>query len=580
MRHVAHFTFFLLTIFISGCAMKQNADMIFFNGKIYTVDSSFTIAESFAITNGKILAVGSNEKISSRFDSKKRIDLKGKSVYPGFYDAHCHFFGYGSDLVKCDLYGTKSFEEVIQKIREYSSGFQSSETELYDSAISHEEATPAMVVPDEAVRQGWLLGRGWDQNDWVKKEYPDNKKLDSLFPHTPVFLVRVDGHAALCNSEALRRASISTLTKVSGGIVEVKNGKLTGILIDNAMELVKEIIPSFDEALNRDALLSAQKRCFSVGLTSVCDAGLGKDTIELIQELQSSGKLKIRINAMIADGENNLEYYFKVGKTKTERLNICSVKMYSDGALGSRGACLLEDYSDKKGHKGFLLHDTAYFRKIAEECFKNKLQLCTHCIGDSAVRTVLKIYGEVLKGKNDLRWRIEHCQVVHPDDISMFEKFSIIPSVQPTHATSDMYWAEERLGKNRIRSAYAYNDLLRVNKMIAFGTDFPVENINPLYTFYAAVARKDLKNFPSYGFHPENKISREDAMRAMTTWAAFACFEEKEKGMIAAGMFADFVILTEDVMVIAEEKIPSVKVEATYLNGEKVFTNEILKRVH
>ena len=548
--------FFLLNILsililLSGCSMKQQADTIFFNGKIYTVDSAFSIASSFAIREGKILAVGSEEEISSRYDSENKIDLKGKPVYPGFYDAHCHFFGYGSDLVKCNLYGTKSFDEVLDRLTEYS------------------KANP---FPDgEELKMSWLLGRGWDQNDWVVKEFPDNKKLDSLFPHVPVYLVRVDGHAALCNSEALRRANITAQTKVSGGLVEIKNGRPTGIVIDNAMEVLKEIIPPFDDVMNRKALLTAQQNCFAVGLTSVCDAGLGSDTILLIRRLQKEGPLKMRINAMAADGEKSLQFIFTQGKIKDERLSVCAVKVYSDGALGSRGACLLEDYYDKPGQKGFLLHDTSYFRKIAQQCYERGFQMCTHCIGDSAARVILKIYGEVLKGKNDLRWRIEHAQVVHPDDLVLFEKYSVIPSVQPTHATSDMYWAEERLGTERIHSAYAYNDLLKQNNLVAFGTDFPVENISPLYTFYAAVARKDLKNFPERGFQPENIVSRENTLRAMTTWAAYAGFEEKEKGQIVPGMFADFVILSDDIMTIEENKIPLVRVEATYLNGEKVY---------
>ncbi len=536
------FTLSLLIIF-AGCSMRQDADIIFYNGKVYTVDSTFSIAESFAVKDGKIIGVGTNEEMVYRYRSINTVDLKGKPVYPGFYDAHCHFFGYGSDLVKCNLLGTKSFDEVIEKVITYS----------------------------KANKFEWLLGRGWDQNDWEKQEFPTNRKLDSLFPDIPVYLLRVDGHAALCNSEALRQAGVTATTKVNGGMVEVAGGKLTGILVDNAVDLVKKIIPPFDEAMNRKAFLDAQKNCFAVGLISVCDAGLERDTIDLIEKMQSEGTLKMRINAMVSDAEKNLTYYFGRGPIKNERLHVTSLKMYADGALGSRGACLLQDYSDKKGHRGFMLHDSAYMTDIAKRCYEFGFQLNTHCIGDSAVRTILKIYGEVLEGKNDKRWRIEHCQVVNPDDISLFGKFDIIPSVQPTHATSDMYWAEERLGAERIKTAYAYNDLMKQNNLIAFGTDFPVENINPLYTFYAAVARKDLNNFPEGGYMPENKVSRKDALRAMTTWAAYSCFEEKEKGMIAPGMFADFIILSEDIMTADEKKIPGIKVLSTYIGGEKVF---------
>lgn len=537
------FLFLAGYFFIDSCSMKQNADAIFYNGKIYTVDSTFSIVESFAVKNGKIVGAGTNEEMLNLFSSDQKIDLEGKPVYPGFYDAHCHFFGYGSDLVKCDLVGTKSFDDVIEKVVAYS------KTNKFE----------------------WLLGRGWDQNDWDKKEFPTNQKLDSLFPDVPVYLVRIDGHAVLCNTEALKRAGINASTKVSGGMIEIAGGKPTGILVDNAIDLVKAVIPAFDESMNRKAFLDAQRNCFAAGLTSVCDAGLERDTIDLIEKLQSDGTLKMRINAMVSDAEKNLTYYFGRGPIKNDHLHVTSVKVYSDGALGSRGACLLQDYSDKKGHRGFMLHDNAYFTNIAKRCYEFGFQLNTHCIGDSAVRDILKIYGEVLKGKNDRRWRIEHAQIVHPDDMVLFGKYSVIPSVQPTHATSDMYWAADRLGAERIKTAYAYNDLMKQNNLIAFGTDFPVENINPLYTFYAAVSRKDLKGFPEGGFQPENKVSRKDALRAMTTWAAYSCFEEKEKGMIAPGMFADFVILSDDIMTMSEGKIPNVKVLATYLGGEKVF---------
>src|ERR1041385_4138093 len=542
-RTLLIFLFLAGCFFLDSCSMKENADTIFYNGKIYTVDSAFSMIESFAVSEGKIVGVGTNEQILYRFSSKNKIDLNGQVVFPGFYDAHCHFFGYGSDLVKCNLVGTKSFDEVLEKVVAYS------KTNNFK----------------------WLLGRGWNQNDWEQKEFPDNRKLDSLFPDKPVYLLRIDGHAALCNSKALEKAGITAATKVNGGIVEVKNGRLTGILIDNAIDLVKKVIPPFDEDMNRKAFLNAERDCFAAGLTSVCDAGLERDTIELIEKMQSDGTLKMRINAMVADGEKNLTYYFGHGPIKTDHLHVTSVKLYADGALVSRGACLLQDYADRKGQRGFMLHDMAYMTEVAKRCYEFGFQLNTHCIGDSAVRNLLKIYGDVLKGKNDRRWRIEHCQIVDPDDLPLFGKYSVIPSVQPTHATSDMYWAEERLGPDRIKTAYAFNDLMNQNGFIAFGTDFPVENINPLYTFYAAVARKDLKGFPPGGFQPENKVSRKDALRAMTTWAAYAGFEEKEKGMIAPGMFADFIILSDDLMKVDEEKIPAIKVLATYLGGEKVF---------
>ncbi len=528
----------------SSCSSKKRADAIFYNGKIYTVDSAFSVAEAFVVDSGKIISIGKSEDILNEFEAKEKHDLNGKAVYPGFIDAHCHFFGYASDLQKADLYGTKSFDEVIQKITNYS----------------------------KTNKFSWILGRGWDQNDWDVKVFPSKEKLDSLFPDTPVYLVRVDGHAVLCNNAALKTGSVTVSTKVSGGQVEIKNGKLTGILIDNAVELVEKNIPAYTKEIYSEYLLQAQKNCFAAGLTTLDDAGLGQDTINLIDELQKDGKLKIRIYAMVSDNERNRNYFFEHGRIKTDRLNVRSFKVYADGALGSRGACLLQPYSDEANHHGFLLHDKKYFEDVAVQMMKHDFQLCTHAIGDSANRLLLKIYAEQLKGKNDRRWRIEHCQVVDPADLKLFGENNIIPSVQPTHATSDMYWAEVRLGKERVKTGYAYKDLTNnSNGVIAFGTDFPVENINPIYTFYAAVVRKDLKGFPENGFQIENKTNRKDALRAMTILAAYSNFEEREKGSMEKGKFADFVILDKDIMQVDDKEIPKTTVIATYVNGEKVF---------
>ena len=533
----------ILFLFLS-CNYKRRADLILFNGTIYTVNESFNIAEAVAVRGGIIKAVGSNADILGDYDAVQKIDLKGKPLYPGFIDAHCHFYGYGIDKLKCDLYGTTSFDDVLERVTSFASGNKSE----------------------------WLLGRGWDQNDWSVKEFPSRERLDSLFPHTPVYLMRVDGHAVLCNAEALSRAKISATTKVSGGEILVKNGQLTGILVDNAVDLVKNIIPEFSVEQRTQALLDAQKDCFAAGLTTVDDAGLGKDTIQLIDQLQKKGTLKMRIYAMIADDERTLKYFFDHGPYMSDRLNVRSVKMYADGALGSRGACLFKPYSDQPGHYGFMLHDRAFFEHICEKAHDAGYQVCTHAIGDSAVNTMINIYANYLGTENNRRWRIEHCQVVQQKDLNDFGKYSIIPSVQPTHATSDMYWAIDRLGPERVKTAYAYNDLLQgAGNKIAFGTDFPVENISPLLTFYAATERQDKKGFPEKGFQMENKIKRKDALRAMTIWAAYANFEEYEKGSIEEGKFADFVLLDEDILKLEGNKIPQVKVLATYLNGEKVY---------
>lgn len=529
-------------LLIVSCNSKKMADTVYYNGTVYTVDSNFVIAQAFAVKDGKILDVGTNEQMQS-YDAKEKIDLNGKPVYPGFIDAHSHFYGYSTGLVKCNLYGTKSFAEVIEKVKIFS----------------------------KKNKFSWILGRGWDQNDWEIKKFPDKRELDSLFPDIPVFLIRVDGHAVLVNQKTLDIAGISQQTKIPGGSIETENGKCTGILIDNAVDSVKKFIPEFNDELIADVLMDGQKNCFEAGLTSISDAGLDVDTILRIDSLQKSGKLKIRINAMITYDEENKKYFFEKGKIKTDRLNVCAFKIYADGALGSRGACLLQPYSDKPGHSGYLLHDTSYLKNTIHEIYNSPFQLCTHCIGDSANRFILKSYGEVLKEKNDRRWRIEHCQVVNSADFDLFGKYSIIPSVQPTHATSDMYWAEERIGNERMKGAYAYKQLMQQNNLIANGSDFPVESINPLFGFYAAVVRKDQSNFPENGFQIENALTREEALKAMTIWAAYANFEEKEKGSIEKGKFADFVILEDDIMKVAPVKIYSVKVKATFVNGEKVF---------
>lgn len=537
------FTFFCFLFFVfSSCTKTETADSVFYNGVVYTVDSSFTVVQAFAVKNGKIFRTGTNEDIS-KISSKESVDLKGKAVYPGFIDAHCHFYGYSTDLVKCDLYGTKSFNEVIDKVNDYA----------------------------KTNRFSWILGRGWDQNDWTVKEFPTRARLDSLFPATPVYLMRIDGHAILVNQKALDIAGINASTRIRGGEIMVKDGKCTGILIDNAVDSVKKFIPEFSIPLKTEALLTGQKNCFEVGLTTVSDAGLEKEKIDMIDSLQKASQLKMRVYAMITYDDENKKYYFEKGKIKTDRLNVCAFKIYADGALGSRGACLLQPYSDKPGHYGFLLHNLDSFKMAAKEIYDHGFQMCTHAIGDSANRLMLNVYGDVLKEKNNRRWRIEHCQNINENDFDLFGKYSIIPSVQPTHATSDMYWAETRLGKERMKGAYAYKQLMEQNNLIANGSDFPVESINPLFGFYAAVVRKDQNNFPENGFQMDNALTREQALRGMTSWAAYSNFEETEKGSLEKNKLADFVILKDDIMKTPAANIFSVKVNATYVNGKKVY---------
>ena len=442
-------------LFLFSCSgpQKEKADLIVHHALVYTIDSSFSTAECFAVKDGKIIAVGTNDSILARYDGEK-LDAQGKAVFPGLIDAHCHFYGYGLGLQKVDLVDTKSFDEVIQKVVEFS----------------------------KTKKGEWILGRGWDQNDWAVKEYPDRAKLDSLFPNTPVFLKRVDGHAALVNGEALRRAGITEWKRIAGGemgarinlkdmdIAKLEFKYLSGILIDNAVDLVANKIPTASRPEAVAALLAAQKDCFAVGLTTLDDAGLDKQTIDLMDELQKSGELKMRIYAMLTDSKENLDYYLNQGPYKTARLNVRSFKFYADGALGSRGACLLKSYSDKPQQQGFLLSKPEYFAEMAKKMFDKGFQMNTHCIGDSATRFLINTYGhcfmEAKYEKMDSRWRIEHFQVSTKEDIALLThfnstEFNLIPSVQPTHATSDMYWAKDRLGPDRVKYAYAYKDQLK-----------------------------------------------------------------------------------------------------------------------
>ncbi|MGI8893003.1 MAG: amidohydrolase [Bacteroidia bacterium] len=526
---------------------KKQVDLIVHNAIVYTVDTAFSIAQSFVVENGKILDVGSNTYILSRYEANEMLDAGGKVVYPGFIDAHCHFYGYGTNLMRIDLKGTKSFAEVINRVQEQQ-----------DKKIG-----------------GWIWGRGWDQNEWEIKEYPDNTVLDSLFPDTPVFLQRIDGHAAIVNSKALSLINRDWNKDIEGGEIVRRDGKLTGLLIDTAADTVKAIIPVLSSEEKRQALLAAQRDCFAVGLTTVTDAGYSADeTIDIfsiIKELQSEGELQMRIYAMIDWSEENAKHFFKQGIYKDEKLNIRSFKLYSDGALGSRGAYLLEPYNDKPESNGLLLYKIDYLKHIADQIAETDFQLNTHSIGDSSARIIIAIYGTALGINNTRRWRLEHAQVIHPDDLKKFKVYNIIPSVQTTHATSDMGWAAERLGPERVKNAYAYKKLLNAAGIIANGSDFPVEDINPLYGFYAAIARKDLAGNPKGGFQMENSLTREEALHAMTIWAAYANFEEDEKGSIEKGKFADFVILNKDIMTIDEAEIPVTKVTNTYISGKKVY---------
>ncbi len=527
-----------------SCTKQEVVDLIIYDAKIYSVDSSFSIYESMAIRDGKVIALGSDEVIKLRYYAANTQFMSGASIYPGFIDAHCHFYGYGLSRERyADLVGTKSFEDVITKLKEYRK---------------------------QHPNQEWILGRGWDQNDWEEQSFPTNEILNELFPDTPVLLIRIDGHAVLVNDKALELAGYDEQTIISGGDLIKLDNKLTGVLLDNAADALKGMVPKPNKQLISKSLLQAQEDCFAVGITGVVDAGLSYRLVQQIDSMQKEGVLKMRMNVMLNPSKKNFDLYVNSGIYKTDYLIINSVKLYADGALGSRGACLLEPYSDDIHNHGFLIESVEYYDSLCNIIYSNGFQANTHAIGDSAVRMVLKTYAKYLKGNNDRRWRIEHSQVVNPDDFHYFGAYSIIPAVNTTHATSDMYWAGDRLGQDRVKTAYAYHQLLEQNGWLTNGSDFPVESINPIYGFYAAVARKDLNGIPEEGFQPKNKMSRVEALKAMTIWAAMGSFLEKERGSLEAGKFADFVVLDRDIMEVTESEIVDTKVNLTFINGEIV----------
>ena len=534
--------FFALFLMVS-CDQKNKTtvDTIITDATIYSVNNSFQEFSAMAITKGKIVAIGSDSEITGKYESKNTIEADGKFIYPGLYDAHCHFYNFGLTLQEVDLRGTKSMAQIVNRLQAF-----------------QKKKNPAFIV-----------GNGWDQNDWAVKKYPTKADLDKAFPNIPVVLNRVDGHAIIVNSKALQMAGITKNTNTDGGQIELVNGEPTGILVDNPMELVFKIIPKPTRKIQIAALLDAEKVMFDYGLTTVNDAGLDPDIINLIDSLQKAKLMKLNVYAMITANQKNIDLYLKKGIYKTDNLNVRSFKMYGDGALGSRGACMHKPYSDKPGQYGALLAPITGLKEVAKQIAASKFQLNTHAIGDSANTVILKIYSKALAGTKDRRWKIEHAQVLREVDFDYF-KFGIIPSVQPTHATSDMYWAGERLGKERLKNAYAYKKLLQKAGTIALGTDFPVEEVNPMLTFHAAVARKDAKEYPKGGFQIENALSRAETLRGMTLWAAYSNFEEKEKGSLEIGKWADFVMYDQDLMKIEEHKIVKMKPIVTYLKGQKV----------
>lgn len=528
---------FVLILNFIGCKNELKYDLVINNGWVLDLDSGTFVQQNIAVIDGKIIAM-SNKK----FSAHSQIDASGQYVYPGFIDAHCHFWGYASGLLAVDLVGTNSFEEVVERTKMF--------------ANEHPDLT-------------FISGRGWDQNDWDNSEFPTKDSLDKWFPEIPVFLMRIDGHAALVNSQALQLAD-SLPEILPGGRVIYAQGEPTGLLIDNAVNLIPQ--PVLDKVAMRDALLKAEENCFAVGLTGLADAGLDKTSIDALADYYDEGDLRMPLYVMIRDNPADYLWFLQNGPIKTDRLSVRSIKVYGDGALGSRGALLLKPYADDPLNYGLMLKNEKDLKALCKLAYDAHFQVNVHAIGDSANRLVLQAFSSILPPQNDARWRIEHAQVVNPLDSIYFQDYKVIPSVQPTHATSDMYWVQERLGAERVKHAYTFNSLLNWRGVLPLGTDFPVEDIDPLRTLYAAVTRQDSLGFPNEGFLPSEKLSRIDAIKGMTIWAAYAQFEENEKGSIETGKWADFVLLPLDLLKCPAEDILQTQVLKTIVHGEVVYT--------
>jgi predicted amidohydrolase YtcJ len=544
MRSFSFFRVLVVSLLFGAAqaAMAQN-QVIYKAVKIYTADTSFSTVEAMVVENGMVLATGDAGVLQKAYPNAAMVSLGNKFVYPGLIDAHCHFLAYAKGLKECNLIGTKSSADVIKRLKKF----------------------------DKTNERDWIVGRGWDQNDWKEQVYPTMEILDKAFPNKPVYLSRVDGHAVWINSAAVKALNFDVNQKVPGGEIPFQNGNFAGILIDNAVDLISNKVPAMDKAILDKAVMKAASNCYKVGLTTLDEAGLEIKDIQYLTDLQTTGKLDMRIYAMVSASENNFAWIAENGIQKTPQMHVGAVKFYMDGALGSRGALLKHDYCDRHGHRGLQLTDSRMFYNYANFLFTRGFQVCTHAIGDSANKIVLETYRKILPLGIDLKWRVEHAQITDPADFEFYKKSGIIPSVQPTHATSDAPWAISRICDTLIPGAYAYKSLFESAGILALGTDFPVEDISPIKTFYSAITRLDATGNLKEPFIPRQGITRQQALWGMTLWAAYANNEEKEKGSLEAGKFADFIVTDKDLMTVPENKIPSVKIKATYVGGTNMI---------
>jgi predicted amidohydrolase YtcJ len=551
--------FVVLSLLVSGApvgaqaqAPAQKADLILVNGNVYTVDAAHPRASAFAVRNGRIMFVGSDRE--ARFlagPSTRVIDAHGETVIPGMVDAHAHLLGLGTSLRNVQLAGSKTYEEVIARVVERA----------------------RTTKPGE-----WIQGRGWDQNLWPDKRFPTHEALTRAVPNNPVVLTRIDGHALLANEMALEAAGITGATRdPEGGRIERRSDRSpTGVFVDNAQDLVTRVIPVATRQQNRSAILAAIAEANKWGLIGIHNAGESRSTIDIYEDLAREGRYNLRNYVLISGDSASVNHYFRVGPRSAlydGHLWVRAIKLYADGALGSRGAALLAPYSDDRGNTGLLVTPPAEIQRIATTALRRGFQIGVHAIGDRGNRVVLDAYDAALKAvpTADHRFRIEHAQVISLADIPRFAKMGVIPSMQASHQTSDMRWAEARVGPERIKGAYAWRSLLNTGVVIPNGSDFPVEEVNPLISFHSAVSRQDATNWPPGGWYPEQVMTRDEALKAMTIWPAYAGFQEKTMGSITPGKYADFVILDRDIMSVPATEILATRVLSTWIGGKVVF---------
>ena len=528
------------------------ADLILVNTKIYTVDDSHPFAEAMAVRGGRVAFVGStHEALLLRGPSTQVLDLAGRTVIPGMVDAHAHLFELGTFLRDIDLTDTRSFEAIVARVGER-----------------------VKSVPSGR----WVIGRGWDQNKWGDTRFPTNDALSRVTPNNPVVLGRIDGHAILANVAAMKAAGVTSATRdpAGGRIERTTAGEPTGVFVDNAMSLVEKVVPPLSHDEMRSASLAAIAESNRWGLVGLHDPGEPREVLDMFEELAKENKFNLRVYAMISDDSAAIEHYFQVGPQSAlydNHLWIRAIKLYADGALGSRGAALLDPYADDPKNNGLLKSTPEHLRDVSIRALQHGFQVATHAIGDRGNRVALDAYQAALEKVPtvDHRFRIEHVQVLDHADIPRFAQLGVIPSMQSVHQTSDMYWAATRLGPSRVLGAYAWRSLLETGVIVPNGSDFPVERVNPLYSFHAAVSRQDEHDWPAGGWYPEQRMTRDEALKSMTIWPAFAAFQEQLMGSLTPGKLADFDVLDRDIMVVPASEILGTQVLATYIGGRAVY---------